>query len=159
MTYVINPEQQVENTSDIDHLYNFFVWTLSDWSGCVLPEQRQPAATGGKRGAPVQPVHRPAAFGKEGARRDWHDLPVTVLPRPLPQERRELLQRAHQLHKETLLWGCVCVHMHMRVFAGVCVCACGSVHVFVCVLRGYVMFISTVVMEPNSTVEECMHGH
>ena len=29
----------------------------------------------------------------------------------------------------------------------------------VCVLSGYVMFISTMVMEPNSTVQECMHGH
>ena len=100
---MINPEKQVENTSDIDHPYHFLLAHLSDRSGRVLAEQRQPAATGGKCGAPVRPVQRPAAFGKGGARRDWPDLPVAVLPRPLPQERRELLQRAHQLHQETLL--------------------------------------------------------
>ena len=53
---MINPEKQVENTSDIDHPYHFLLAHLSDRSGRVLAEQRQPAATGGKCGAPVRPV-------------------------------------------------------------------------------------------------------
>ena len=67
-----------------------------------------------------------------------------------------------------LVFGCVC--MHMRVFvisvcgsvcvcARMCLCVCVCMCERVCVLSGYVMFISTVVMEPNSTVQECTHGH